>query len=109
MKRNLLVVAVATVAIGIAICLLTSGAADNSGQGTYEYATIRWAGRDNTHVIRPDGDVEFVGNQLKILKKPDRADERSFYMNVVMNGLARDGWEVATITPDDYVMRRVKR
>jgi hypothetical protein len=74
--------------------------------GTYEYITIRWAGRDNTHVIRPNGEVEFVGAQLKNFKRPDRADDRSFYMNVVMNGLAREGWELAAMTPDDYVMKR---
>lgn len=90
------------------VILQQSFAADPSTvtSGTYEYVTIRWAGRDNTHVIRPNGEVEFVGAQLKNFKKPDRADDRSFYMNVVMNGLAREGWELAAMTPDDYVMKR---
>jgi hypothetical protein len=76
---------------------------------TFEYLTIRWGGRDNTHVIRPNGEVEFVGGQLKNFKKPDRADDRSFCMNIVMNGLAKQGWELAAMTPDDYVMKRAKR
>src|SRR4029077_10930321 len=86
-------------------------AADSPTQApiTYEYITIRWAGRDNTHVIRPNGEVEFMGAQLKNFKKPDRADDRSFYMNIVMNGLAKQGWELAAMTPDDYVMKRTKR
>jgi hypothetical protein len=77
--------------------------------GNFEYVTIRWGGRDNTHVIRPNGEVEFVGGQLKNFKKPDRADDRSFYMNIVMNGLAREGWELAAMTPDDYVMKRAAK
>jgi hypothetical protein len=89
----------------------TAYAADLPAQApiTYEYITIRWAGRDNTHVIRPNGEVEFVGAQLKNFKKPDRADDRSFFMNIVMNGLAKEGWELAAMTPDDYVMKRVRR
>jgi hypothetical protein len=27
-------------------------------------------------------------------------------MNIVMNGLAREGWELAAMTSDDYVMKR---
>ena len=81
-------------AVCILTCLLTSHAADNASPGGFEYATIRWGGRDNTHVVRPGGEVEFVGNQLKNFKRPDRCDDRSFYMNIVMNGMAREGWEL---------------
>jgi hypothetical protein len=90
------------------IFFVRAGAADpiTPPSLTYEYVTIRWGGRDNTLVIRPNGEVEFVGGQLKNFKKPDRADERSFFMNVVMNGLAREGWELTAMTPDDYVMKR---
>jgi hypothetical protein len=109
MKRSLLTGIIAIIALFALISLLTSHAADTPSQGTYEYTTIRWGGRENTHVIRPSGEVEFVGNQLKNLKRPDRADDRSFYMNVVMNGLAREGWELAGMTSDDIVMRRAKR
>ena len=109
MKPNLTVVFIAVFAVLAASLILKSHAAEGISQGTCEYATIRWAGRDNTHVIRPGGQVEFVGSQLKDIKRPDRADDRSLYMNVVMNGMARDGWEFAGMTPDDIVMRRVVR
>ena len=113
MKRNLFFGIFTVVAVLAVSLLLKSHAADDSGppttRGVYEYATIRWGGRDNTHVIRPNGKVEFVANQLKNFKRPDRADDRSFYMNIVMNGLAHDGWEVANMTSDDIVMRRVRR
>jgi hypothetical protein len=100
--------------IGFAVLLILSLqtiAADSPAPPsvTYEYITIRWAGRDNTHVIRPNGEVEFMGVQLKNFKKPDRADDRSFYMNIVMNGLARQGWELSAMTPDDYVMKRTTK
>ncbi|GDY22795.1 hypothetical protein LBMAG56_41420 [Verrucomicrobiota bacterium] len=71
-----------------------------------EYLTVRWAGRDNTHVIRPGGLVEFIGPELRKLPRPDRCDDRSFYMNTAMNGLVKEGWEFAGMTPDDIIMRR---
>jgi len=111
MKRNLLFSAIGVLVLWLAVSPLASQAADSSAPppATYEYTTIRWAGRENTHIIRPNGEVEFMGGQLKNFKKPDRADDRSFYMNIVMNGLAREGWELAAMTPDDYVMRRLAR
>ncbi|MGN6554413.1 MAG: hypothetical protein ACTHLW_11920 [Verrucomicrobiota bacterium] len=109
MKRKFLIL-FSAIAMFAATADLNMSAADPAPQivspAPYEYLTIRWSGRDNTHVIRPNGEVEFVGGQLKNFKRPDRADDRSFYMNVVMNGLAREGWELAAMTSDDYVMKR---
>lgn len=73
---------------------------------SYEYATIRWAGKENTHIIRPGGQVEFIGAELQRAQRPDRADERSFYMNLAMNGLTKEGYEFAGITNDEIVMKR---
>lgn len=74
-----------------------------------EYVTIRWAGKENTHIIRPGGQVEFVGHELRKLAKPDRTDDRAFYMNAVMNGLTKDGFEFAGMSTDEIVMKRVVR
>jgi hypothetical protein len=91
----------------LCLCLALGGkAADAVHQQTAEYATIRWAGRDNTHVIRPSGHVEFVGPQLRKVNKPDRVDDRAFYMNVVMNALAKEGYEFAGISGDEIIMKR---
>src|SRR3954453_12209356 len=79
-----------------------ANAADSEPPDTFEYATIRWAGRENTHVIRPSGNVKFIGTQLTKIKKPDRADDRSFYMNIALNALAKEGYELVAMTPDDY-------
>ncbi len=81
-------------------------AADAPALVRYDYVTLRWAGRDNTHLIRPDGTTEMLGNQLKAARKPERVDDRSFYMNLALNALAQEGYELAAMTSDDYVMKR---
>ena len=100
-------------AIGAAALLVTASlvhlpaATGFSGGGPYEYATLRWSGRENTHVIRPDGTTEVLGLKFAGMRKPERVDERSFYMNLAMNALSREGYELAAMTPDDYIFRRV--
>jgi len=74
--------------------------------GKYEYVTIRWGGRDNTHIIRPGGQVEFVRSELRRLEMPNNTHDRAFYMNTVMNGLVKEGWEFAGMTSDEIVMKR---
>src|ERR1043166_2627644 len=64
-------------------------AAESKSSSGYEYATIRWAGKDNTHIVRPGGQVEFIGSELRKMPKPDRTDDRAFYMNLAMNGLTK--------------------
>ena len=71
-----------------------------------EYLTIRWGGRDNTHIIRAGGQVEFIGHELRKIAKPDRVDERSFYMNVAMNGLTKQGFRLAAALDDMIIMER---
>lgn len=77
------------------------------GTNTFEFATIRWDG-DNTYIVLPSGKVDFVGTQLKAIKKPDRVDERVFYLNVTMNSLGEKGYEFGGITGDGntIVMKR---
>jgi hypothetical protein len=86
-----------------------TNAADASTSALPQYATIRWAGKENTHIIRPGGEVEFIGAQLRQMRKPERADERSFYMNVALNGMIKEGYELAAFTADEIVMKRTSR
>src|SRR5687767_11526439 len=97
----LLIVALGTVTYGIYV-----RAADSSNFQTFEYATIKWDGREDTHLIRPSGRVEMLGPLLMKAKRPDRSDERSFYMNVAVNALAKEGYELAGMTGDEIVMKR---
>ena len=65
--------------------------------GGFEYATLRWDGPDNTHLIRPSGNVEMLDAKFAGVKKPARTDARSFYMNLAMNALAREGFEAKVL------------
>jgi len=106
MKKNLLTAFLMAVCVLGLLVLTRSKAAETITLHTFEYATIRWGGRDNTHVIRPGGKVEFVGSQLAGIKRPDRTDDRAFYMNIVMNALAKEGYEFSGMDNDEIVMRR---
>jgi hypothetical protein len=102
MKYYLLLAAL--VLTGVGFFLHPSIAEPPPVTNTFEYATIRWDGRDNTCVILPSGKVDFVGAQLKAVKRPDRVDERAFYMNVVMNSLGREGFEFAGMSNDQNII-----
>jgi hypothetical protein len=102
-KRLVLTLALIALVVGCAFWLY---AAESTPISRCEYITIRWAGRENTHIIRPGGQVEFVSSELRKASKPDRADDRAFYMNLVMNGLTKDGYEFAGMSSDEIVMKR---
>jgi len=91
------------------LCFAESAIAGSDTNSVYEYATLRWAGREETHVIYPGGKVEMLGSKFKGVKKPDRVDERSYFMNLAMNALARQGYELVAMTPDDYVFKRIAK
>ena len=105
MKKLNLVLLVAALSFA-ALYLFKSRAAEPSTFQVVEFATIRWAGRDNTHLIRPNGKVDMLGPLLTKIQRPDRVDDRAFYMNVAMNAVAKEGYEVAGMTPDEIVMKR---
>jgi hypothetical protein len=109
MKRShSIAIAFALLVLGGVFALRLFGAEPKT-VGGYEYVTIRWAGKDNTHVIRPGGQVEFIGMELRKLPKPDRADDRAYYMNLAMNGLTKEGYEFAGMTSDEIVMKRLRQ
>jgi hypothetical protein len=41
--------------------------------------------------------------------RPDRTDDRSFYMNISMNALSKEGFEFSGMTSDEIVMKRQVR
>jgi hypothetical protein len=103
MQRNFILIAVVVAMLGV---LVLSRSSAQERPTAYEYVTVRWAGKEHTHLIRPGGKVEFIGAELRKMLRVDRADERSFYLNVAMNGLAREGYEFAGMTSDEIVMKR---
>jgi hypothetical protein len=100
----------ATALLGIAAIITCARlfAADSVGTVKFEYVTIRWGGRENTHIVRPGGQVEFIGSELRKAQRPNGADERSFYMNLALNGLAKEGFELVAMTSDDMVLKRIR-
>jgi hypothetical protein len=105
MKAKFIALAVLTI-LGCAVALSMLRAADDKPARGVEYVTIRWGGKENTHIIRPGGQVEFIGHELRKAVRPDRTDERAFYMNLAMNGLTKGGYEFAGMTSDEIVMKR---
>ncbi|MGN6553009.1 MAG: hypothetical protein ACTHLW_04745 [Verrucomicrobiota bacterium] len=106
MKKPIAVLAFALITLACAFCLFKTRAAEAGSFQKYEYVTIRWAGRDNTHLIRSNGKVEMLGMILNKVPRPDRTDERAFYMNIAMNSVAREGYEFAGMTTDEIIMKR---
>ena len=107
-KTNLILVLVLSLACAL-VAMKSFAQTGDSTQKT-EYATIRWGGRENSTLIRPGGNVEFIGRELFKMKRPERVDERAFYLNLVINSLAKEGYEVATaVNSDEILMRRPAR
>lgn len=106
MKNKITLIAVILVLSAFGLFHVKSGAAEESTFQKYEYVTIRWGGRDNTHLIRSNGKVEMLGPLLNRASRPDRTDDRAFYMNIAMNSVAREGYEFVGMTSDEIVMKR---
>ena len=105
MKRlNLILLAAVLSAAGL--YLLKSRAAEQSTFQVVEFATIRWDGRENTRLIRPNGKVEKLKQLFERFPRPDGIDERTYYLSIAMNAIAREGFDFAGMTPDQIVMRR---
>jgi len=104
-KKTLCIVVV--ISIGVFAFLRMFAAEPKPAFARCEYATIRWAGKDNTHIIRPGGEVEFIGHELRKASKPERADDRAFFMNLAMNGLVKEGYEFVGMNTDEIVMKRL--
>jgi hypothetical protein len=84
-------------------------AAESSAYQTYEFATLRYRGKDRTHLIRPNGQVEFLGPLLSKVERVEHADERDYLMNIALNAAAKEGYEIAAMHPDIYILKRPVR
>ena len=83
-------------------------AADSAG-AHYEYALIRWDGK-NTHIVWPDGRVEFETSAFQRMIHPDHVDERAQLMAYLMNMLATQGYQFAGLASGEQVtMRKLVR
>ncbi len=98
-------------ALALAFCLgamFTSRSQEAAVQPSarVEYVTLRWDGRDNTHVVYADGKVEFLREQFAGIRRPPKSGERAYYLTLAMNALAAKGYSFSGRTDDVIVMRR---
>src|SRR5438876_2796711 len=105
MKKLSLALTLLVVAI-LAGQLHKSKAAEEDSFQISEFATIRWGGRDNTQLIRPNGKVEKLRALLEKYSRPDGTDDRAYYMNIAMNAVGKEGYDFAGMTSDEIVMKR---
>lgn len=106
MKNRILILLCALLSCG-AIYLTTSRAADEATTfQSVEFATIRWDGRENSCLIRPNGKVEKLRSLFERMPRPQGVDDRTYYLSIAMNAFAREGFDIAGITPDEIVMKR---
>ena len=104
--KKIIIILVAALTVVTLTCSTRNTFAQGTAFQTTEYVTIRWGGRENTHLIRSNGKVEFLGQVLAKATKPDRVEERAFYMNLAMNAVAKEGYEFAGMNNDEIVMKR---
>ncbi|MBV8167520.1 MAG: hypothetical protein JO021_12050 [Alphaproteobacteria bacterium] len=71
-----------------------------------EYVDIRWDGVDRLCVVYPDGRVDFIGEELKNIPRPDRVDRRAFYMTIAVGRMVAQGYELAAAFSDEIIMKR---
>ena len=106
MKKLNLCLLTATLAL-VAMQLIKLRADEPSTFQTVEFATIRWDGRNNTYLIRPNGKVDkFKQVFEKAPPRPDGIDERTYYMTIAMNAVAKEGFDLAGMTQEQFVMKR---
>jgi hypothetical protein len=75
---------------------------------TVEFATIRWDGRNNTYLIRPNGKVDSFKQVFeKAPARPEGVDDRTYYMTIAMNTVAKEGFDFAGMTQEQFVMKRL--
>jgi hypothetical protein len=97
--------------LGMAALTATRAAVEPVPAASFQYAIVQCANNPREpYVIRPDGKVEQFGGRLAREKAPEKTDERSYFMNLVMNVLGREGYEFAGMTAEyGIVMKRAER
>lgn len=90
----------------LALLGLRLGSAAPATLHTYEYAILRWDGKEHTHFIRPNGQVEFLGPLLLKVQRPDKVDERALLLTLAINAVALQGFEVVSATPEMILFKR---
>lgn len=106
MKPTRFLLCVGLLLIGSSLVQPLAAAAD---EGTAGYAMIQWWGNTKTQVVFPDGHVETLDGLLPGVMVPASANERAYIMTLLINKLAKEGYEyVGMASGEEILMRRVK-
>jgi hypothetical protein len=75
-----------------------------------EYVVIQWDGERKTQVIWPDGHVDFVASLLPGVTKPgDDVHQRGYIMTMLINKIAKQGYEyVGMASGEEIVMKKLR-
>ncbi len=110
MKKTIIVLSLVTAA-GFLVAQTNFPSQPEQQTPVYEYATARFMAGNKTCIVWPDRSVELLAKKGE--RRPDETDERMFWMSVVLNTLAKKGYEPIPSpmqsTVDDIVARRIKR
>jgi len=81
-----------------------------AAEGSAEYAMIQWWGNSSkTQIVWSDGHVEHLNHLLPGVAVPDGASDRAYIMTLLINKLAKEGYEyVGMASGEEILMRRVK-
>jgi hypothetical protein len=113
MKKSTLILSLDVLCtLGLAALTASRAAVEPSPPTTtFQYSTIQWRGgtEKKVYVVRPDGKVEFFDDRLVPGKVPDLCSPHNYFMNAVMNILAKEGYECAAMTDEQIVMKRPER
>ena len=94
-------------ALAVALFLVASAPAPAQMRAPMvDYIDIRWDGVEKLHVIYADGRVEFLGEELKAIPKPDRVNARAYYMTMAMGRMAARGYEFVGAVSDEIIMKK---
>jgi hypothetical protein len=105
MKKKPLLLLLTTLSLVTFLFFKLHAADLNTFQKT-DFITLRWQGRDNSKVVRPNGKIENLNVLFNKVAKPDGIDERAYYMNVAMNAFSKEGYDFAGMNNDEIVMKR---
>jgi hypothetical protein len=84
--------------------------------GSGDYAIIRFVGDHSTRVAFADGHIEYAQDLLAGLQRPNRVDNQAFQITMLINILAKRGYEYAGRfkgdmgggPPEQIVMRKLR-
>jgi hypothetical protein len=81
-----------------------------AAEGAAEYAMIQWWGNNNkTQIVFSDGHIEYLDRLLPGMAVPDRANDRAYIMTLLINKLAKEGYEyVGMASGEEILMQRTK-